>query len=93
MAESVAHPAETVVPGKDRMKFLDACRVVVANGYTPVSTKGYERLRAWCDANGWPPKDWQPLPCHDHEPWEDGRCLWCREPLGIDGTSDALSDA
>jgi hypothetical protein len=38
----------------------EACRVVLGNGYTPVETVNYRRLRAWLDLNGWPPKDWQP---------------------------------
>lgn len=41
--------------------FKTACETVVAEGYTPVKTTAYERLRAWLDeTNGWPPKDWQP---------------------------------
>jgi len=41
-------------------QFADACHVIVAMGYTPVQTEANDRLRAWCDLNGWPPKDWQP---------------------------------
>lgn len=39
----------------------EACKVVLAAGFTPVRSDGYARLRAWLDeTNGWPPKDWQP---------------------------------
>lgn len=47
------HNAESVRLGT-------AFKVVVRNGFTPVDTEAYERLRAWLDQNGWPPKDWQP---------------------------------
>lgn len=29
-------------------------------GFGIVTRTAYERIRAWCDVNGWPPSDWQP---------------------------------
>lgn len=46
------------IPGDP--SFIDACRVVVANGFTPVRSVPYQRLRAWLDEVGWPPRDFDP---------------------------------
>lgn len=54
--EAPALPVDSVA----ELPFLEACRVIMAHGYQPVASKGYQRLRAWCDLNGWPPTDWQP---------------------------------
>ncbi len=59
--EALRARVEMLGRARDPMsEFGDACRVIVREGYTPVQTDAYLRLRAWLDENGWPPKDWQP---------------------------------
>lgn len=51
------------------VSFRQACKVIVRNGYTPVETKAYERLRAWLDTtNGWPPVGWEPTTNEQYAP-------------------------